>query len=542
LNHSLSLIHKYLLDFAAKRPLALALVGGLALILCWPPFSAFPIHFICFVPLLALAQTPQAKSIRTMFLLSSFVFAIWGIGTLYWIAKASVFSCLGAILIHTTVSAAVFTLWLAATQYFTRLAKNKTLITWLSYALFCFSWVTLESAKERLLNFPWLNLGMSLASHPQFIQFYEVTGPYGGTLFLLVSNILLFESLASGRRSVVTRFAAVIWVTGLLGFSVYRYYSVNDYASPVEVRVVQGRSTFFKPSGKPQPKLLDSLIALSAKNAARNTEFFIWPESAFEPWHAVNEDSLEGSSGIEKIRAFLVPYWHGNVIFGALTYKTDSKHAADTLWYNSAVCLSADQRIQVYHKQRLVPGSEGMVFGLSQAFSSRGSFGRYLNEGTSQNNFYARSGIGTAPVICFESAFSEDVTRKVSSGVQFISVITNDAWWGRTSGTYQHLAYARLLAIENRRWVLRSSLGGISAVIDTQGNVMSSLQSENSGVLQVAINAAEEPTYYTMHGDFLVKCCLLGAGLIILVLFVLKFLSRGLTSPKLHTMDKSLRN
>ena len=112
-------------------------------------------------------------------------------------------------------------------------------------------------------------------------------------------------------------------------------------------------------------------------------------------------------------------------------------------------------------------------------------------------------GTQTAPIICYESIYGEFVTEYARNGAQFFSILTNDAWWGNTQGHKQLLSYARLRAIENRRFIARSANTGISAFINTKGEIVNSLEYNKKGSLKGVVGLNNELTFYTRFGDFI---------------------------------------
>src|SRR5690606_25092859 len=118
--------------------------------------------------------------------------------------------------------------------------------------------------------------------------------------------------------------------------------------------------------------------------------------------------------------------------------------------------------------------------------------------------FYSASGIGAAPVICYESIWGNYVADYIKKGAQFIAVITNDGWWGDTSGKDQHLQYAKLRAIENRRWVVRSANTGISGFINQRGDIVQKSSWWVPTALSQEINLNEDLTFYTKYSDLIV--------------------------------------
>jgi len=116
------------------------------------------------------------------------------------------------------------------------------------------------------------------------------------------------------------------------------------------------------------------------------------------------------------------------------------------------------------------------------------------------------------------------VAEYVRQGAQFIAVVTNDGWWGNTSGKDQHLAYAQLRAIENRRWVARAANTGISGFINQRGDVVQQTEWWVPASLNQEINLNEEITFYTQTGDYLAYLALGGC---VLFLWGMVFRRRG---------------
>ena len=119
--------------------------------------------------------------------------------------------------------------------------------------------------------------------------------------------------------------------------------------------------------------------------------------------------------------------------------------------------------------------------------------------------FTLKDSVSTAPIICYESIYGEYVTGYVKNGAQFLSIITNDAWWGNTAGHRQHASYAKLRAIETRRSVARSANTGISEIIDPTGKVTHKLGYEKQGTLSGKIILNDEITFYALHGDYIAR-------------------------------------
>jgi apolipoprotein N-acyltransferase len=139
----------------------------------------------------------------------------------------------------------------------------------------------------------------------------------------------------------------------------------------------------------------------------------------------------------------------------------------------------------------------------------------------------AQSGIGVAPVICYESLWGDWIGKSVKEGAQFIAIITNDGWWGNTSGKDQHLLYAKLRAIETRRWVVRSANTGISGFIDQKGDLIKQSKWWVPTALKADINLNSDLTFYVENGDLIAKLCSLTALLFALIIPYKKWVKKA---------------
>ncbi len=399
--------------------------------------------------------------------------------------------------------------------------RNKGLI-----ALVCF-WIGYEYLHQTWeLSFPWMTLGNGFAVTHQWVQWYEYTGVYGGTIWIWAINILLFL-IYIGFREAQTKqtrqkliIAAVTVIVLPLSFSLYKYYNYTEQADPSNVVVVQPNiDPYFKMGDIPVSQQIQTLTHLSDSVGQVNTEFFIWPETAIAD--PVNEDRIRTSPYFLQAQQFLNKYKNGTIITGAETQKyfnTDKTETASPIAgtneyvdnYNTALTIENSAEVHFYHKSKLVPGAEALPFSHTLAFlkpvfehlgGATGSYAGQENPGV----LYAQSGIGAAPVICYESIWGEWVARSVRSGAQFIAIITNDGWWENTSGKDQHLDYAKLRAIETRRWVCRSANTGISAFINQRGDIVQQTKWWTKAAIKQDINLNSDLTFYVTYGDYLPK-------------------------------------
>ncbi|MFM6954638.1 MAG: apolipoprotein N-acyltransferase, partial [Sphingobacteriaceae bacterium] len=386
------------------------------------------------------------------------------------------------------------------------------------------------------LAFPWMNLGNGFAQTHQLVQWYEYTGVYGGTLWVLLANVLVFEALR--QKSKKLGLVGIAWIVVPAVFSLIRYTNYTEKINPANVVVVQPNvDPYAKYGGIPSSVQIQQLIQLSDSVGQVNTEYFIWPETAISEFS--NEETIRTSSSFLHIQSFLNRYKNANVLSGIESYKIYSTAQTPTAHFdersglyfdafNAAITIENSAQVAFYHKSKLVPGVEQLPFPrffsfFKSAFSAFGGTTGGYGMQVKPSVFYAQSGLGVSPIICYESIWGSYVAESVRQGAGFIAVITNDAWWGNTSGKDQHVAYAKLRAIENRRWVARSANTGISAFINQRGDVVKKTAWWVPTALKADINLNEEQTFYTQYGDVLAIMGCFGAIVLILLTFYMRY-------------------
>jgi apolipoprotein N-acyltransferase len=513
-----------------KKNILLSVFSGLLLWLAWPPMH-YTTFFLFFgmVPMLVaienIIQSTSVKKGRQIFNVTFLGFFIWNTLCIYWVYNS--LKTIGPVVAVpiTLIPYMLGPLLMAAAcwlYYRFRLTTNRTFGL---FALVCF-WIGYEYLHQTWdLNFPWMTLGNGFAVSHQWVQWYEYTGVYGGTIWIWVINILIFliyRGLSEAqtkpmRLKLVTVFVVLLIVP--LSLSLYRYYTYTEEINPSNIIVAQPNIDPYEKQGSiPAFRQVAILTQLSDSIGQPNTEFFIWPETAIPEY--LDEDHIRSNSYFLQIQQFLSKYKNGNVLTGAETYKIyntqttktanpiDGGRFADN--FNTAINIENSAEVHVYHKSKLVPGAESLPFGdalsfLKPAFKQLGgATGNYAGQ-ESPSVLYSQSGIGVTPVICYESIWGEWVAQSVRKGSQFIAIITNDGWWENTSGKDQHLDYAKLRAIETRRWVCRSANTGISAFINQRGDIVKQSKWWVKTALKQDINLNSDLTFYVQHGDYLPK-------------------------------------
>ena len=545
-----------------KKSIFLSILSGLLLWIAWPPahYSTF-LLFVGFIPMLVaienIIRSGYAKKGKKIFGITFIGFFIWNTLSVYWVYNS--IKTVGAI-IAVPISLIPYSLgpllmsfacWL---YYRLRLISKRNLAL---AGLVCF-WVGYEYLHQTWdLNFPWMTLGNGFAVEHKWVQWYEYTGVYGGTIWVWIVNILgflVYEGL-NKRGEKMTRIALILFF-GLImllpiAFSLYRYNSYREQQNPADIVVAQPNIDPYEKQGSiPTTQQISILTRLSDSLGQANTEFFIWPETAISDQRGLNEDHAQGNPYVQQIQHFLNKFKNGNVLTGAEDIKiyNSRKTVTANLYdpqgneyydaFNAAVNIENSAEIQFYHKSKLVPGVESLPFGNTLSFLKPvfehlgGATGTYAGQ-DEPGVFYSQGGMGVAPVICFDSIYGEWVSEAVHKGAQFIAVITNDGWWENTSGKDQHLDYAKLRAIETRRWVCRSANTGISAFINQRGDIVKQTQWWTRTAIKQDINLNSDLTFYTLNGDYLPR-----TGSILAIAGILFILISKVRKSKLNHKPK----
>lgn len=410
---------------------------------------------------------------------------------------------------------------------------------WSYLGLICF-WIGYEYLHQTWdLAFPWMNLGNGFAESHQLVQWYEYTGVYGGTLWILLANLIAFELyLAREEQSQRVKglsMGLIAIVTIPIAVSIIMFSKYKETPNPANIVVVQPNiDPYSKYGSMPPSEQLRTLTRLSDSVAQKNTEYFIWPETAIP--ETTDEDYIRSSPIYEQVQLFLNKYKNGNVLSGIESYrlydsaKTPSARHVEQLGkyadsFNAALQIENSAKVQFYHKSKLVPGVEQFPFAYGLSFMKPlfaafgGTTGGYGKQ-DEPSVFYAQSGIGVSPIICYESIWGEYVGESVKNGAQFIAIITNDGWWGNTSGKDQHMAYAKLRAIETRRWVARSANTGISGFVNQRGDIIKQSEWWVPTALKADINLNDTLTFYVKHGDYIAFAGSAGSALFVIFLLV----------------------
>ena len=493
----------------------LSVLSGLLLGLAWPTYGITAFIFIGFVPLLHVAQNNSKFSIK-IFLCFYLAFLIWNIIATGWLYYASIGGVLFAVLINSLIMTIVFSsFFIVSKRIDSKLSFIFFVSFWLCFEKFHLSWD---------FSWPWLNIGNVFSENTGWIQWYEYTGSFGGTLWVLITNILiynLFLSIINNKKSRLLIGSIILLIFIPITISKIIIYNVDLKEELTDVFVIQPNIDPYKEKYNRSDNdnflyVHDLLVENDIKNST-----IILPETFFSDGIQIN-----GYSNNEFLKHlnFLKDKFNSEILTGVelfevITDSNDIKNYSNNLndgrWlnlYNSAVFVS--DNIQYYNKSKLVVGIEKMPYKkitepiLGNFLMDFGGLKYSRGFDNERKNFRSIKNFIISPIICYESVYGEYVTEYTRSGSQLFAIITNDGWWDVSEGHKQHLSYAKLRAIENRRNIVRSANTGISAIINYKGEVKDSIEYEEEGIIKTKVGLIEKETFYVRYGDYIFRVSL----------------------------------
>jgi len=481
----------------------LVALGALALALSYPPFPLPPLSFFALIPaVLLVRQAAQSADAR-----AAFRWGWWyGLASnglvLYWMVFAlwhfTPFSALGYF--ATIAALGLFTACLFWLVVRLRIALPRVPL-WVTFPV---AWTALEWMIGHIgdIRFPWLGLGTSLADAPVLVQWADLAGARGVTLWLAWCNVIILEAWIDvrGAWSVVRRAWPVLATIMLaLGYGLWR-----EKTLPVrEVGVVgliqpnEGFRDKWDPAR--EDAIVAKLLAMSERvMALARPQLIVWPETAVPGYLFQNPEWDQAISGLARVS-------HTPIITGGLY--ADPRLPPPVPYYNAAFFFDSTGdrlRYPVYGKHYLVPIVERVPFVPVRWLRRVPGLGRWSGgfaRGTElpvYDTAIGRFGV----IICYESAF-EDLPRQYRArGANFLVAVTNDAWFGRTSAPRQHASHLVLRAIEARMGIARAANSGISEFLDPLGHVYAATALGQETVVADRLRTSDVTTLYVRWGDW----------------------------------------
>jgi len=528
-----------------KPSILLSLLSGILLGLPWLIPGTGIVLLFAFVPLIFAENRLMKTNLPgnyPLFGIYFFSFLLWNLLATWWIAWVSLGGMMLIVLANSLLMAGVW--WLAGFVC-KRFGKSTGYISLVAF------WISYEFFLSHCdIPWPWLALGNGFSWSVKIVQWYEFTGAPGGSLWVLAANIFLFETIHSFRKRRLKHFVgwcisslAIILVPVLLSLVIYFGYHENG--SSIRILSVQPNVDPYteKFGDLSQKDQLANIFRHTESHLSDSVDLVVAPETSLpDLW----EDSLKISDPLShQVFRLMDRYPKMNFLGGSLTnHKVssnnkpslaarksgDGKYFYDV--YNSAIFFGFNHEIQINHKNLLVNGVERMPFQkyfsfLNQNNLDLGGTSGSLVPGDSPVIFSMGDSVKIGSVICFESAFGEYTAKVTREGAGLLAVITNDGWWKRSAGVWQHFGYSRIRAIENRRSIVRSANTGISGFINQRGDVLDQTTINEQTAILSTLKANTRLTFYTIYGDYLGRIFIVLSGLILIYFVVfLIYLSR----------------
>ena len=489
---------------SAKRlpPLAPAIgavVSGLLLAAAFPPLRLGPLSFVALVPVVVCLYR-RSYSVRAHYN-TGYLFgvAFFG-GLMWWVVKLSSAASMTVpwLLAPATI---VLVLYLALYPglFFLLLRwtgrERRLLAVLLAPAL----WALVEKLRgSGEFGFPWGSIGYSLVHEPSLVQGASAAGVLGVSALVVAVNMLL----AAGLLAKTAKGKTVLLALGI------GLFALNHYAGRAEIGRFDAADTgeryvvaLVQPNVpleiKWKPEYSDSLfrqiVRLTREAGSHKPDLIVFPETAAPVYMRI-------SRAHTKVMSSLSGELDAGVFVGFLDARYDGPGGSLDI-YNSSGMFLPDGSMGQYDKIHLLPFGEAIPFAWKFRFLENIDFGQAnFLPGPDRPPLASPAG-KVAPLICFESTFSDLPRKAAHRGADLLANITNDGWFGRTPGPYQHSDMAILRAVENRRFLVRSGNTGVTMIVDPVGRITRRLAMDIEGILTGEVHSVGGTTFYTRHGD-----------------------------------------
>lgn len=505
-----------------RQLVLLVALGAIALTASYPPFPLPILSFFAVTPaVLLIRHAGLEANPRHAFRWGWWYGLVTNALVLYWMVVAlwhfTPFSALGYL-----ATIAIIGLLTGVMFWFVvriRLAVPKVPL-WVAFPV---AWTMLEWTIGHLgdIRFPWLGLGTSLADAPVLVQFADIAGARGVTLWVAWCNVVILEAAMDVRRAsyVVRRLAPVLGTIALaLGYGIWRMKTlpIRDVGVVGMVQPNEGFKEKFEPAHA--DSVLNTLFSLSTGLAAGSPrpQLLIWPEAAI-PGYFVDHPQWDRTIAV-LVRQIRIP-----LLTGGLNAEWDPSLRSYRV-FNAAFYYDTTgdrSRYPIYAKHYLVPVTERVPFVPVRFFRAIPGLSRWSGgfrpggEWSIYDSPLGKFGV----VICYESAF-EDATRTYRAhGANFFINVTNDAWFGNTSAPAQHASHLVLRTIETRMGVARAANSGITEFVDPLGRAYAASRMNEAAAVSGVLRTSDVIPLYVRLGDWVgtlvVVLTLGGAGLLL---------------------------
>ncbi len=510
-----------------RLPVLGPIISGILLILSFPKPGLYGLAWVSLIPFL-LSITAQKVSGKKAFWMG-FVFGmVYFFGTIYWIYHSIHFygnvplipSILAVLLLSAYLS-----LYPGLFSFLLSFIYTRTF-----YPLIIIApslWVILEYLRTYLLTgFPWSLIGYTQFRVLPVIQIADITGVYGISFLIVAFNACIVDIvLLKKRREEIPFYSLapqiggfVFLIIALLSTLAYGYWRLSQQrpGELIRITIVQGNI----PQDRKWDPLFQNEVMKTYKELTREAvrlnspHLVVWPETAtpfiFDP-DPVSPASYQSIDLMEFTREIQTYLLFGAIRSESVTSPKGGKVTGGSpAFYNSAFLLNKDGKVTyIYDKIHLVPFGEYVPLRRLLFFIDKITVG-IGDYRPGEDTKRAVTPFGRfSTLICYEIIFPGLVRASIKDGGDFIVNITNDAWFGKTSGPYQHFSKAVLRAVENRKPIIRAANTGISGFIDSNGRILAETPLFERMAITMDLKTERTATFYTRFGDLFVYICIL---------------------------------
>ncbi|RNC79981.1 MAG: apolipoprotein N-acyltransferase [Balneola sp.] len=481
---------------------ALSGTAGILLALSFPPVNLSFLSIPAFILFFKLID--ECESYKQTAYYTYLGFLIWNLGATYWLMMASIGAGTAAILANSVL----MTIPLALSLFFSRKFSSPFLVALLQAS----AWVSYEFLHHHWdLAWPWLAIGNAWSNHIGMIQYISITGHLGISFWVVFTAALATQTIKYKSKLLLNSSIASLLVLPLLSLI---YFAVSELPSNHEnvtrVAVIQPNHDSYEDYGgmSGAGEVLDSLFSITQKTRLENTELIVWPENAIDK--PIFFNSYTSQRIADSARAWNTDFIVGTGLYTIYDEEPDLYrgliNGRPYNVFNSALYVENNGFKSRYDKANLVPIVERFPF--LPFFSKIDVFGWIdwgrqagFGQGNTPDMLEAET-YSTPGLVCYDSVYPSWTRKFVTDGADFITIITNDGWWGNSSGHLQHFAYARLRAIEFDRWIVRSANNGTSGIIRPDGTIEQKTDYWIRTGFTSTIPNVQTSTLYARFGDW----------------------------------------
>jgi apolipoprotein N-acyltransferase len=452
------------------------------------PGSMGIFSFIGFIPLFRYFDSE--KKTHSKLLLSAFVFSL--VNTLvayHWIGLVTIPGLIGMVFLFAFYYWGVFI-------YLNQVWNKQEWLKWLGFISI---WLTFELFLFYTeLRFPWLNIGYALSNFNLLTQIADIGGIHLISVAIIISNILLYRLLSGAKTAL---YLLIIFFSLWLGYGYVRYNSIKLELADLKIKMMQpsiDTNKFDIPT--------EDILAIYEKQAyyasLEDLDLFIWPEAAVTDFPLRKKDFGSGKTIRDLAKKYKL-----NIFFGTTdAVEAPEDHPEPFYYYNTATLLRYPEDVfeDPYYKMYLVPVGERMPYLNLFPFLWKLQFGQANWEFGKELKFYKiknKNGqeFTFSPQICYEIIFPDLSNKMVRQGLDFIVNLTNDAWFKKSIGTYQHAMMTRIRAIETRTPFIRSANTGHSLAVSPNGRIETYTKLYDVANFQAPVYTTKSKSLYVFY-------------------------------------------